>query len=215
MASSDRQIAGVLLFVGAVQFVFGLNIAEDLYPNYSVSMNYVSDLGANCNVTCNIVQPTSTIFNSSVFILGLLVVTGTFFIVRAYRTKLFSILLFLAGMGAMGVGIFSETSLTMHWIASLIAFLFGGLSALASYKIEKTPKRYFSMLLGTLTLASLSLFISGRFLRIGNFLGLGPGGMERLIVYPVMLWAIGLGSYMMHNPETPQSGDQGAPCAVA
>jgi hypothetical protein len=30
---------------------------------------------------------------------------------------------------------------------------------------------------------------------------LGPGGMERMIVYPVMLWVIGLGSYMMHSPE--------------
>jgi len=203
MASSDRKIAGALLFVGAVQFVFGLNIAEDLYPGYSVSANYVSDLGANCNVTCNIVQPTSTIFNSSVFILGLLVVVATFFIVRAYRTRLLSALLFLAGIGAMGVGIFTETSLVMHWIVSLIAFLFGGLSALASYKIEEPPKRYLSMVLGILTLASLSLFISGRFLGAGNFLELGPGGMERLIVYPVMLWAISLGSYMMHSPEAP------------
>jgi len=25
--------------------------------------------------------------------------------------------------------------------------------------------------------------------------------MERMIVYPVMLWVIGLGSYMMHSPE--------------
>jgi len=198
MVYSDREIAGALLFVGAVQFVFGLNVAEDLYPGYSVSTNYVSDLGANCAATCNIVQPSSIIFNSSVFLLGLLVLVATFFIFRAYRTKLLSTLLFLAGIGAMGVGIFSETNLIMHWIVSLIAFLFGGLSALASYKIERAPKRYLSMALGIFTLTSLFLFVSGRFLGLGNFLGLGPGGMERLIVYPVMLWAIGLGSYMMH-----------------
>jgi hypothetical membrane protein len=139
--------------------------------------------------------------------LGLLVLVATFFIFRAYRTKLLSTLLFLAGIGAMGVGICSETNLIMHWIVSLIAFLFGGLSALASYKIERAPKRYLSMALGIFTLTSLFLFVSGRFLELGNFLGLGPGGTERLIVYPVMLWAIGLGSYVMHagvRPNSPQ-----------
>jgi len=201
MTYSDRKIAGAILFIGALEFVFGLNLAEDFYPGYSVSMNYISDLGANCDVTCNIVQPSSAIFNSSVFLLGLLVLVATFFIFRAYRTKLLSALLVLAGIGAMGVGVFSETSPIMHWIVSLIAFLFGGLSALASFKIEKAPKNYLSVVLGILTLTALFLFVSGEFLGLGNFLGLGPGGMERLIVYPVMLWAIGLGSTMMHNPE--------------
>jgi hypothetical membrane protein len=136
MTYSDRKIAGVLLFVGAVEFVFGLNLAEDLYPGYSVSTNYISDLGANCDATCNIVQPSSMIFNSSVFLLGLLVLVATFFIYRAYQTKLLTTLLGLAGIGAMGVGVFTETTPSMHWIVSLIAFLFGGLSAIASYKIE-------------------------------------------------------------------------------
>jgi len=201
MTYSDRKIAGGLLFVGAVEFVFGLNLAEDLYPGYSVSTNYISDLGANCDATCNIVQPSSTIFNMSVFLLGLLVLVATFFIYRAYQTKLLTTLLALAGIGAMGVGVFTETSPYMHWIVSLIAFLFGGLSAIASYKIEKAPIGYLSIVLGILSLASLFLFISGEFLGLGNFLGLGPGGMERLIVYPIMLWAIGSCSYIMHNPE--------------
>ena len=202
MAHSDRKVAGLLLFVGAVEFVFGLNLAEDLYPGYSVSMNYISDLGANCDATCNIVQPSSTIFNSSVFLLGLLVLVATFFIYRAYRTKFLTTLLGLSGIGAMGVGVFTETTPSMHWIVSLIAFLFGGLSAIASYRIVKAPIGYLSIVLGVLSLASLFLFISGEFLGLGKFLGLGPGGMERLIVYPIMLWALGLCGYMMHNPES-------------
>ena len=201
MGYSDRKVAGTFLFVGALQFVIGLNLAEDLYPGYSVSMNYISDLGATCDGTCNIVQPSSTIFNSSVTILGLLVLAATFFIYRAFRTRLLSTLLVLAGIGSTGVGIFSETSPIMHWIVSLIAFLFGGLSAIASFKIERPPKSYLSAILGVLSLAALVLFVSGEFLGLGNFLGLGPGGMERMIVYPVMLWVIGLGSYMMHSPE--------------
>ena len=64
----------------------------------------------------------------------------------------------------------------MHWVVSLIAFLFGGLSAIASFKIERPPKSYFSVILGVLTLTALVLFVSGQFLGLGSFLGLGPGG---------------------------------------
>jgi hypothetical protein len=85
---------------------------------------------------------------------------------------------------------------------SLIAFPFGGLSALASYKIEKTPKNYLSAILGILTLGTLVLSISGRFLKLGNFLSLGLGGIERMVIYPAMLWGIGLDSYIRHSPES-------------
>jgi hypothetical protein len=29
------------------------------------------------------------------------------------------------------------------------------------------------------------------------YLGLGAGGMERMVVYPVLLWSIGFGGYLM------------------
>jgi hypothetical membrane protein len=182
MGYSDRKIAGAILFVGALQFVVGLNVAEDLYPGYNVSMNYISDLGATCNATCNMVQPSSAIFNSSVILLGLLILVVTFFIHRAFQTKPLSILLVLTGIGAIGVGVFFETTLILNWIFSLIAYLFGVFSAIASYKIEKAPKNCLSAMLGVLTLGALVLFISGHFLESRNFLGLGPRGMERMIV---------------------------------
>lgn len=39
-----KRAAGVLLFAGAVLFLTGMHIAEYLYPGYSVSGNYISDL---------------------------------------------------------------------------------------------------------------------------------------------------------------------------
>ena len=45
--------------------------------------------------------------------------------------------------------------------------------------------------LGGLTLGSLALFV------LGIHLGLGPGGMERMIVYPVILWGASFGGYLM------------------
>ena len=45
MDSNNKTIAGALLFVGGLQFTLGMIVAEAVYPNYSVSRNYISDLG--------------------------------------------------------------------------------------------------------------------------------------------------------------------------
>ena len=39
MKYDDRKVAGALLFVGSVRYLFGLVIAEAFYPGYSVSEN--------------------------------------------------------------------------------------------------------------------------------------------------------------------------------
>jgi hypothetical membrane protein len=64
-----KATAGTLFLVAATQFILCLIIAEAAYPGYSVSANYISDLG---------VGPSAIIFNSSVFLLGLLILTGTY-----------------------------------------------------------------------------------------------------------------------------------------
>jgi hypothetical membrane protein len=113
------------------------------------------------------------------------------FIRRAFNTKLLFALLILTGIGAIGVGLFPETAGIAHPIASLITFLFGGLAAITSYKLQKPPLSYFAVLLGLMSLVALALFISG------NHLGLGAGGMERMIAHPELLWAIGFGSHLI------------------
>jgi hypothetical membrane protein len=124
-----------------------------------------------------------------------MVVTGAYFVQRAFGSRLFSILLTLAGVGAMGVGLFPETFGVIHGIASLITFLFGGLSAVMSYKLQKPPLSYSSVLLGALSLVALALFGSS------TYLGLGPGGMERMIAYPALLWAVGFGGHLIGYSE--------------
>ena len=182
MKYDDRKVAGALLFVSGVQCLLAMVIAEALYPGYSVSENYISDLG---------VGTTAPIFNSSVFLLGLVAVAGVYFIQRAFSSRLFSVLLTLTGVGAMGVGLFPENFEIIHGIASLITFLFGGLSAIMSYKLQKPPLSYLSVLLGALSLVALALFISG------TYLGLGKGGMERMIAHPTLIWAVGFGGHLI------------------
>ncbi len=188
-----RHAAGVFLFIGAIQFVLGMLIAEFLYPGYSASMNYISDLGATCRTTCIIHQPSASIFNTSISLLGVLALVSSYFIWREFHNRSISLLLGLSGIGMVGVGLFPETAGIIHLIASFIAFFFGGLSAIATYKLVKAPFAYLSVLMGMISLIALALFISE------IFLGLGPGGMERMIAYPLLLWVIGFGGNLMSS----------------
>jgi hypothetical membrane protein len=186
MEFADRKVAGTLLFVGATQFIICLVIAEILYPNYNVSTNYISDLG---------IGDSAIIFNSSIFLLGLMIVAGAYFVQHAFNSKLTLIMLITTGIGAIGVGLFTEDTHQIHVAFSLIVFLFGGLSAIVCYKLQKPPLSYLSVILGAATLVALALFGTE------NYLGLGAGGMERMIAYPVLLWAIGFGGYLIGYQE--------------
>ena len=102
----------------------------------------------------------------------------------------------MTGAGAIGVGAFPENFGLIHLAASLLTFLSGGLSAIAAYKLEKPPLNYFSVVMGVISLLALLLFSTG------IFFGLGQGGMERMIVYPLLLWAVGLGGYLISYAPT-------------
>jgi hypothetical membrane protein len=193
MLYTDRRLAGVFGFIGGVQCLIGIVVAEDLYPGYSVSMNYISDLGATCRATCVIEQPAAAVFDSTVILLGLFVIAAAYFLYRSSKRRILPSLLILSAIGSIGVGVFPETTGILHVVVSLMVFLFGGLSAIASYQILEPPINYLAEALGALTLLALVLFSSG------YYLGIGPGGMERMIAYPALLWLVGLGAYLMKS----------------
>jgi len=189
MARSNGKIAGVLFLAASAQFILGLVIAEALYPGYSVADNYISDLG---------VGPSSIVFNSSAFLFGFLLIIGTYFLPRTVDFSGLTVLLILTAVGAMGVGIFTSAFTAMHGVVSLMAFGFGGLSAIVSFKVSKLPLSVISVILGVMTLGALALFAVG-LVTTGSltsneppasefFLGIGPGGMERIIIYPQLIW---------------------------
>ncbi len=115
-------------------------------------------------------------------------------------------LFLLAGTTQFAIGmIIAEAmdpsySVSLHTIVSFITFLFAGLSAILAFRILRPPLSYVSVLLGVGSLAALGLYVSK------NFLGLGNGGMERMIVYPVLTWGIGFGGYLLgmsHSQRPP------------
>jgi hypothetical membrane protein len=147
------------------------------------------------------------IFNSSVFLMGLLLIIGAYFLHRALNFTMLTVMLVLTAIGTMGVGLFTEDFGAIHTVVSLIAFLFGGLSAIFSvicsyvhkFKLVKMPFSVIAVILGLMTLGALALFAGG------IYLGLGKGGMERMIVYPLLMWGAGFGGYLIAHPEKPAS----------
>lgn len=185
MRLDDRQWAGLLLFGGIAEFAIGLTIAEAVQPGYSVSRNEISDLG---------IGPASPIFNGAIILVGLAVLFSSRFLLRAAEDLILAVPIALAGIGAIGVGIFTEDYGIVHSIFSLITFLFAGVSAILAFRIIRPPLRYISVALGVFSLAALGLYVSK------TYLGLGAGGMERMIVWPVLVWGLAFGGYLLSGP---------------
>ena len=177
----------MLIFVGAVQFVLAVVISEAIYSGYSVGQQYMSDLG-DWSKAGN----SAAIWDVSIILMGMFVIAGAYFIQRGFKNRLFTSLLVMAGVGGVGIGVVAENIfLPVHSVFALVAMVFGAASAIISYKFEKSPLSYVSVFLGALIL--LATVLSGS----GFYLGLGLGGMERFIIYPLLLWMLGFGAYLI------------------
>ena len=89
----------------------------------------------------------------------------------------------------------------IHGLAALAAFVTFSLSAIAAYRLEKRPLNYISAIIGVFSLIVLFLaFYMGE--ASPFWLTFGGGGEERFVAYPVVLWIIGFGGYLMEASST-------------
>ena len=201
MDFENKKIAGLLLFVGAAQFVLAAIIAEALDTNYTFSqpMNWLGGGSAGL------------IFNSSLFLLGLFVIVSAYLVQRAFKdvqdgfsNKLFWFLMTMMGVGAAGIGIFNENLGDAHVVAVRIFWVFAVPTAIMSYKFQKKPLSYASAILGLITLTAVILFLSEVYIptSLDLYLGIGRGGMQRMIQYPVFLWVLGFGANLIGEYST-------------
>ncbi len=181
-----------MLLVGGIQSVIFLIVAEAIYPGYNVSLNYISDLGVWG-------KPSAPLFNTSIVVFGLMVLAAALLIRRQSKNRLAAVFLALTGLGSAAVGFFPENTFYIggvplfHTIAALVVFVSGGIAAISTSRITESPFNYVSAALGVASLAAFALFASTA---QWNFLGLGPGGMERMITYPMTAWIIAFGGYL-------------------
>lgn len=193
--SSDlKSKAGIILFAVGGIALLGIITAEVLYPSYS-TLQEISDLGASRPPNSVIEQPSATIFNTTMLISGALVLIATYFLYKEFERRDLPISLGLFGSGIFGVGVFPGNVVPWHQIFALITFFGGGVAAVISSRAEEGPFKYLSMLFGGI---SLLVLLNVVFLGEANPLSfLGLGGIERWVVYPILLWITGFGGYLM------------------
>ncbi len=191
----DLTVAGSLLIVAGAVILMGIITAEALYPAaYATGANEISDLGGTRPPAGIVLQPSAAIFDASMILVGLLLAASAVFVHRAYGFRSVSVPIGVLGLAALGVGIFPGNTGAPHAICAMVTFIAGGIAALTSARVAGGPFRLLVLLLGTITLGVLLTYL---------FLGdahpmasLGVGGIERWIVYPVVIWTIAFGGHL-------------------
>lgn len=190
----QASTAGALLFLVGGVALLGIITAEVLYPGYT-TLQEISDLGASRPPNSVVHQPSATIFNATMVVSGALTLVATVLVHRSFDRRVVSVPLALFGLGVLGVGVFPGNRVPWHGIFALLTFVSGGFAAVLSSRVVTPPFRYLCVAFGGVSLAALA---SAIFLGAANpLLVLGLGGVERWVVYPLLLWATGFGGYLM------------------
>jgi hypothetical membrane protein len=193
--ATDLRLGGALLTVAGVTILMGIITAESLYPNtFTTGGNEISDLGGTRPPNSLVFQPSAMIFDLSMAAIGILVIAGSWFVHRVFGRRSVTIPMTVLGIGALGVGLFPGNTGTPHAIFAMVTFVAGGVAAISAARVTKAPFRLISSLLGAVSLLTL---VSYMFLGEGSpMAAFGIGGIERWIVYPVILWVIAFGGYL-------------------
>lgn len=192
------RVAGMLLTGAGVLAVMGWLTAEALYSGtYSTHADSLSHLGATEPPNSIVVQPSGAIFDVTMLAVGAMIVVGALFTFRATRSRLLSLATGLLGVGVLGVGVFPLTSPNQHTIFALIAFIFGAVAMMLSWRVTTAPFRYVWTALGIVSLVAIALaFLAADWRPIA---ALGEGGIERWNAYPIVLWLVAFGAYLMSS----------------
>jgi hypothetical membrane protein len=194
-AGADRtRLAGLLFFVLSAQFMTVIMLAASIAPAYEYAGGAISDLG--------VIPSTALLFNVSLVAVGILNVVGGWLFFGAHRRAWLLGLFVVAGLGAIGAGLFPLDRGGLHSIFALVAFLFFNLEALATAAVVRGAMRWISLLAGAIGLVFVVVMVVGDGGNPEIFGAIGHGGAERMIVYPAMLWMLALGGYLMAGRAT-------------
>lgn len=196
--------AGCLLIAAGFAILMGIITAEALFPvPYDTAQDDISDLASTWRPEDVVRQPSATIFNLTMLGSGLLIAAAALLSRRAATARRIWIPVLVLGVAVFLVGVFpgenidgTPSSQGVHPIVSMIAFLSGGLAGVLAFGATAAPFRWVSLALGATSLASVLL---------SGWLGdtdLGGGGIERWVVYPVVLWLVAYGGYLLGSDRT-------------
>lgn len=198
---------GPLAWILNIQyFIVTLVVARSWRTTYSFSHNTISDLG---NTVCGIYSkklgsgiyvcsPRHTLMNASFILTGVLMILGALWVYPIFRKGRASFVGFsciaLGGLGSVLVGLFPENTLgVLHITGASLNFLVGNVGLVILGFALLLPKwlKTYTVFTGLLTLLFLVFYTSK------VYLGIGPGGTERLANYPQTIWLIIFGIYLI------------------
>jgi hypothetical membrane protein len=200
-AAAQTRLTGALLFILAAQFMTVIMLGASMASGYDVSGGAISDLG--------VIGETALLFNVSLMVVGVLNVAAGLLLYRATGRRSLLAVFALAGLGAAGAGLIPLNVSGLHGIFALAAFLFFNVEAVLIGFLVAGPMRAVSWIAGLVGIGFVVLMVIGDAGNPGVFGAIGHGGAERMIVYPVMLWLLAFGGYLMAGgpvmPPAPES----------
>ena len=188
-AGTHLRLPGALLFILAAQFMTVIMLAASMAPRYDLSGGAISDLG--------VIDETALLFNVSLVVVGVLNVAAGTLLYRATNRRSILAVFTVAGLGAAGAGLVPLDRGDLHGICALLAFLFFNIEALVIAAAVSGPMRAISWIAGLVGVGFVVLMVIGDAGNPSVFGAIGHGGAERMIVYPVMLWLLAFGGYLM------------------
>src|SRR4051794_21451329 len=192
----ESRLCGLCLTLAGIGILMGSITAEALFDGaYTTHADTLSHLGASEPPDSVVTQPSGTIFDITMLVTGALILAGAWMMHRAAARKSATIFAALLGIGVLGVGIFPLTHPGPHTAFAMTAFFSGGIAAILSARGTEQPFRTVWTLLGAFSLVAIAL---GMFFRDWMPVArLGEGGIERWNAYPIVLWLVTYGSYLI------------------
>jgi len=218
-STEDRRqvtLAGALLFVATTLLIFAITIAQGLIPGYSVSNEAISGLGlpyfsSICSKVPDCltpIQPASAIFVFAVFLYAVLLFWSGLLLRRGSNHRTFGLAFVVSAVAAILVGISylpfylgatsaatADAALVLHYAGASLFFTVPASAAISAYRFIQSPLRHFSLILGAISLGATLVTFTG------STLGLGFGEIQRMAIYPVLLWEVGFGTYLLRGLE--------------
>ena len=192
--TDDRLMAGLVLVLGAAQFMTLMMLGEAIAPGYSMHDDAISDLGT--------IDETRLLFNSSLFAIGVLNAIGGYFLFRVHKDRTLLLVFAIGGIGAMGAGLIPlDSPVGAHGLFALLAFLFINLEAIMCARRVRNPLRLFSVAAGIVGLSFLVVMMLVDAEVVDPSSSIGHGGVERMIAYPALLWMLVYGGHLIDRPD--------------
>ena len=192
-SADDLTAAGLMFIVLGAAFLTVTMLAASIAPAYDFGGGAISDLG--------VIAETALMFNVLLVVTGALNAVGGYLLYRRHRRLWLLAPFVVGGAGAIGAGLLPLDTGGLHSLFALAGFLFFNIEALSTAVVVRGPMKGVSVAAGAIGLVFVGMMIVGDAGNPAVFGPIGHGGAERMIVYPVMLWLLTLGGYLIGRHE--------------